>query len=160
MRCHNIVADRWAGAANPHPHPMPLPTPLPTQTHTQIASKTLVFPLLDLCSWMDQRTDRQTNGRTDKASYRVACPQLKIMIYDSSVELQPLFFTFISSFLVADTQLYKRLCPSVRWSVGRSVGRLVGWSVSWWFGQQRVCPPVSHFLKVWKDSCSHGSTKF
>ena len=25
------------------------------------------------------------------------------------------------SFLVADTQLYKRLCPSVRWLVGRSV---------------------------------------
>ena len=24
------------------------------------------------------RTDRPTNGRTDKASYRVACPQLKI----------------------------------------------------------------------------------
>ena len=25
-------------------------------------------------------------------------------------------------FLVADTQLYKRLCPSVGWSVGQSVG--------------------------------------
>ena len=25
----------------------------------------------------DRRTDRPTNGRTDKASYRVACPQLK-----------------------------------------------------------------------------------
>ena len=29
------------------------------------------------------------------------------------------------TFLVADTQLYKRLCPSVGWSVGW----LVGWSV-------------------------------
>ena len=29
-------------------------------------------------------------------------------------------------FLVADTQLYKRLCPSVGPSVGWSVGRLVG----------------------------------
>ena len=28
---------------------------------------------------------------------------------------------FIFSFLVADMQLYKRLCPSVGWSVGRSV---------------------------------------
>ena len=32
-------------------------------------------------------------------------------------------------FLVADTQLYKRLCPPVRWSVGRLVGRSVGRSV-------------------------------
>ena len=29
-------------------------------------------------------------------------------------------------FLVADTQLYKRLCPSVGWSVG--------WLVGWWVG--------------------------
>ena len=34
-RGHNIVADGWAGAANPHPHPRPHPTPFPTQTHTQ-----------------------------------------------------------------------------------------------------------------------------
>ena len=34
-RGHNIVADGWAGAANPHPHPTPHPTPLPTQTQTQ-----------------------------------------------------------------------------------------------------------------------------
>ena len=33
-RGHNIVADGWAGAANPHPHPTPHPTPFPTQTHT------------------------------------------------------------------------------------------------------------------------------
>ena len=26
---------------------------------------------------MDGQTDRRTDGRTDKASYRVACPQLK-----------------------------------------------------------------------------------
>ena len=72
-RGHNIVADGWAGAANPHPHPMPYPTLFPTQTHTQKASKTLVCPLFD--SW--SRTDRRTDRRTDKASYRVACPQLK-----------------------------------------------------------------------------------
>ena len=69
---HNIVADRWAGAANPHPHPTPHPTPLPTQTHTQKA-KTLVFPLFDSCSGTDGQMDR----RTDKAPCRVACPQLK-----------------------------------------------------------------------------------
>ena len=73
-RGHNIVADGWAGAANPHPHPTPLPTPLPTQTHTQKASKMLVFPLFD--SW--SQTDGPTDRRMDKASYRVACPQLKI----------------------------------------------------------------------------------
>ena len=28
---------------------------------------------------------------------------------------------YITTFSVADTQLYKRLCPSVRWLVGRSV---------------------------------------
>ena len=66
-RGHNIVADRWAG-------PTPIHTPYPTQplsSHPHIcirkASKTLVFPLFD----------RQTDGRTDKASYRVACPQTK-----------------------------------------------------------------------------------
>ena len=48
-RGHNIVADGWAGAANPHPHPTPHPTPLPTQTHTQKASKTLIFTLFDSC---------------------------------------------------------------------------------------------------------------
>ena len=36
-------------------------------------AETLVFPLFNLCSPTDQPTDR----RTDKASYRVACPQLK-----------------------------------------------------------------------------------
>ena len=46
------VADGWAGA------------------------EMLVFPLFD--SWVtDRRTDGRTDGRTDKASYRVACPQLK-----------------------------------------------------------------------------------
>ena len=44
---HNVVADGWAGAANPYPHPMLLPTPLPTQTHTQKASKSLVFLFFD-----------------------------------------------------------------------------------------------------------------
>ena len=40
--------------------------------------------LFDSCSRTDQRTDRptdgRTDGRTDKASYRVACPQLKTKI--------------------------------------------------------------------------------
>ena len=36
-----------------------------------------VFTLFDSCSPTDGPTDRRTDGRTDKASYRVACPQLK-----------------------------------------------------------------------------------
>ena len=75
-RGHNIVADGWAGAANAHPHPMPHPTPFPTHTQTRKASKTLIFPLFDSCPRADQRTDR----RMDKASYRVACPQLRKQI--------------------------------------------------------------------------------
>ena len=69
---------RVGRAANPHPHPKPYPTPFPTQTHTQKGSKTLVFPLIDSCSQSDRRTDEPTDRWTDKASYRVACPQLKI----------------------------------------------------------------------------------
>ena len=43
-----------------------------------------VFPLFDSMvtdgptdGWMDSWTDGRTDGRVDKASYRVACPQLK-----------------------------------------------------------------------------------
>ena len=36
-----------------------------------------VFKLFDSCAWTDQRMDQLTNGRRDKGSYRVACPQLK-----------------------------------------------------------------------------------
>ena len=76
-RGHNIVADGWAGASNPHPHP----NPLPTLKHTQKVSKTLVFPLFNSITMTDGPTDQRTNGptdqRTDKASYRVSCPQLK-----------------------------------------------------------------------------------
>ena len=32
----------------------------------------------------DRWTDRQMDGRTDKASYKVACPQLKIFAQNSS----------------------------------------------------------------------------
>ena len=35
------------------------------------------FQLVHTNGPTDQRTDRLTNGRMDKASYRVACPQLK-----------------------------------------------------------------------------------
>ena len=67
-RGHNIVADGWAGASNPHPHPNQPPTLRPTQK----VSKTLVFPLFN-----SMTPYGPTDRRTDKGSYRVACPQLK-----------------------------------------------------------------------------------
>ena len=36
---HNIVADGWARASNPHPHPLPSYTHSRTQTITTAASK-------------------------------------------------------------------------------------------------------------------------
>ena len=66
-RGHNIIADGWAGASNPHPHPN-------TQTYTKSIANAR-FPTFQL----------DHHGPTDglmqwinKASYTVACPQLKI----------------------------------------------------------------------------------
>ena len=50
----NPVADRWAGA------------------------EMRVLTLFDSCSRTNGPMDQRTDGRTDKASYRVACPQLKM----------------------------------------------------------------------------------
>ena len=36
-----------------------------------------VFTLFDSCSRTNRPTNQRTDGGTDKASYRVACPQLK-----------------------------------------------------------------------------------
>ena len=54
-RGHNIVADEWAGASNPHLYP----NLHPTHKHSQEMSKMLIFPLLN-----SGITDRRTNGRT------------------------------------------------------------------------------------------------
>ena len=54
----------------------------------------------------------------------------------------------LSLFLVADTQLHKRLCPSVGRSVGQLVGRLVrrGDRVEKWENAHfRPCPPVRNW---------------
>ena len=56
-RGHNIVADGWAGASNPHPHP----NQGPTLKRAQKVSKTLVFNSITMT---DQRTDGPTDGRT------------------------------------------------------------------------------------------------
>ena len=67
-RGHNIVADGWAGASNPNPHHKS-----PTHMHKKHLKRS--FPHFSTRAYGP--TDRPTNGRTDKASYRVACPQLK-----------------------------------------------------------------------------------
>ena len=75
--CCRRVGRGFQNPAKPQSPPL-------TDKHTQKVSKTLVFPLFDSIITngpTDQRingsTDQRTNGPTDKASYRVACPQLK-----------------------------------------------------------------------------------
>ena len=55
--------------------PPSTPQTTPTLKHTQKVSKSF---LLFYSMTLDQRTYGRTNGRTDKASYRFACPQLNI----------------------------------------------------------------------------------
>ena len=55
-RGHNIVADGWAGASNPHPLPMP-------HTHTQ--KKHLKRSFSHFSTRVHGPTDRRTDGRTD-----------------------------------------------------------------------------------------------
>ena len=66
MQGHNIVVDGWAGASNPHSLAKP-----PYQHSYPKNIENAGFPTFRLVCYgpLDQRTD--------KASYRVACPQLK-----------------------------------------------------------------------------------
>ena len=68
-RGHNIIADGWAGASNPHPHPRPPHTHSHTHTIAPAASKMRVFAFSTRSSRTDRRTDgptdRRTDGRTD-----------------------------------------------------------------------------------------------
>ena len=71
MQGHNIVADGWAGVSNPHslskpPYQHSYPNNIENAGYSHFSTSVLwtIGP-------MDQRTD--------KASYRVACPQLKRM---------------------------------------------------------------------------------
>ena len=82
-RGHNFLADRWAGASNPHPDPN---SPIHIRTYAKV-SKTLFH----LRSWTKRPTDRQMNTRTkpvthqrmDKSSYTDAYPQLKMKAPES-----------------------------------------------------------------------------
>ena len=63
-RGHNIVADGWAGAYNPHPYPRPPRTNSRTQIITMVLSKARDFVLINSIT-----PDGTTDRRTDKASY-------------------------------------------------------------------------------------------
>ena len=102
----------------------------------------------------DRRTDRPTDGRTDKGSHRVACPQLKrwLTIRIKQLAILPDAFLPFFFFLVADTQLYERLCPSVRWSVHWSVRWSVRWS--WWSSWkilEQMLKKKTNKKKLWMD---------
>ena len=58
MRGHNIVADGWAGASNPHPLPMP-------PTNTCIKKKHLKRSFFHFLT-RALRTNGPTDGRTDR----------------------------------------------------------------------------------------------
>ena len=79
-RGHNIVADGWAGVCNPQPHPNHTPKPPPTHSPTNKTNCSTLntrFSRFQCERDISSVTDRQTNGPTDKASYRVVCPQFK-----------------------------------------------------------------------------------
>ena len=66
----------------------PPSTPIaPTiNTQTKKGIKNVLFPIFD--SWVtDGRMDQRMDGRSDKASHRVACPQLKRYLVGESYRL-------------------------------------------------------------------------
>ena len=71
-------------------HPTPIHIQRPSQPpfqHTKSFYNTR-FPAFQL-NHLYRLTDRQTNWRTDKASYRVACPQLKRKQKNQTINCQP-----------------------------------------------------------------------
>ena len=67
-RGHNILADGWAGASNPHPYHPPPHAHSHTQTILTAASQTRVCALRDLIV-KDGPTDHRTVGPTHKVLY-------------------------------------------------------------------------------------------
>ena len=92
-RGHNIVTDRWAGACSPHPHPRPQHTHSNTDNHNCYI-KNARFDTIQL----DHHgpTECRTNRPTDKASYTVACPQLKRVKIGNSASTLPLIYSPIA----------------------------------------------------------------
>ena len=71
MQGHNIVADGWAGASNPKPHPNHTPNTPPTPSHTNNTNRSILNTRLSRFQ-LERDKLSVTNGRTDKASHRVA----------------------------------------------------------------------------------------
>ena len=139
---HNIVADGWAGASNPQPNPNPHPS------HTNIHKKypkRLFFHFSTLSLWTDRWTNRPTewptnrltDGQTDKASYRVTCPQLKRIKFISPLTSVILGYNSNSAFYGANTQpkpfyVYLRLNQSPGSCLGHHVLAIVlQWGETW-----------------------------
>ena len=89
-RGHNIVADWWAEASNPHPHPHPPRRHSHTRRQSQQQHQTCAFSEFSTRSlWTNGRTDRRTDlqtnrptdgwtdGRTDKAPMELRVPDGK-----------------------------------------------------------------------------------
>ena len=77
MRGHNIVADGWAGEANPQFTPNTPSNPLPNTERRPMHKKLPKRSFSHSLTLADRWTDKRTDGWTGKASYRVACLQLK-----------------------------------------------------------------------------------
>ena len=78
------ILNKWRGVTillqmGGQGHPTPIHTRTLTHKHTQKVFKMRIFPLSDSII-MDQWTDWRMDGPTDKASYWVACPQLKMVL--------------------------------------------------------------------------------
>ena len=109
--------------------------------------------------WLLLRCDPQKQTRMAfKLDIRQTTSQRRLLISGSQSEHIDFFaHIFLATFLVADTQFYKRLCPSVRWSV-RSGDRVEKWKnerfgyflcmfvygvgFGVWIGVGCPCPPV------------------
>ena len=144
MRGHNIAADGWAGASNPQPHPNHTHNPPPTHSHTNNTNCSILntrfsrFQLERDNSSVtdgpaDQRTDGPTDRWTDKASYRVAGPQLK---------------TWLS---VTRNAPHRK---SYTWTVSRQLQAFITWA---WVNRPGVGQYTWTWKSTWTEPTSHTS---
>ena len=75
-RGHNIVADRWAGASNPHPHPNAHPD---THKHTQKVFNMTTLGL-DHHGRTNRPPDQRTNGLTDGPTDQRTKPLIELLV--------------------------------------------------------------------------------
>ena len=138
---HSIVADGWAGASNPNC------SSTPPFTCLQIHTLKCAFLQLSIRAW-------RTNQRTDEASYRVACPRLKITRKEIRASLES--FSLRSFILLIVT---KRLSTKNKWRPVTISLRTGGQGHPTPIHTQ-THPPHSNLLKKYlKRSFSHFSTR-